>query len=45
MFSKFSENIALYEIMWKTMVEEDRHALCMLDNEGYKHTVMICNTY
>jgi hypothetical protein len=36
----FSENHALYDIMWKKMVEPDRphmtnitaHALCMLDN-------------
>jgi hypothetical protein len=21
------------------------HALCMLDKEGYKHTLRICNTY
>ena len=44
---------AVYEIMWKTIVEPDRpqttchktHAHCMLDTQGYKHTLRIYNTY
>ena len=49
MFSNFffSENRAVYEIMWKNIVEPDRpqHAHCMLDTSGYKHILRICNTY
>jgi len=40
-------------IMLKSMVKQDRphmtqnkeHALCMLDNYGYKHILRISNTY
>jgi hypothetical protein len=39
-FNNFSENRAVYEIMWKNMVESDgpqqqyntAHALCLLNN-------------
>jgi len=34
--------------MWKNTVEPGRsHSACALrvDNEGYKHTLVICNTY
>jgi hypothetical protein len=49
----FSANRAVCEIMWKSMVEPDRpqmtiytaHALCMLDNWGYRHTLRICDIY
>jgi hypothetical protein len=47
----FFENRAVYEIMWKNILEADRpqmtmvHAHCMLDNQGYKHILGICNTY
>jgi hypothetical protein len=50
MFSNvFSENHAVYGIMWKNMVEPDSpddntaHARCMLDI-GYKHTMRIYDT-
>jgi hypothetical protein len=46
------ENRAVYEIMWRNMVEPDRPRMTnmayvhrMLDTEGYKHTLRICNTY
>jgi len=49
---RFSENRAIYEIMWKNAVQPDRPQTttldmrnCMLDNWGYKHTLRICNTY
>jgi len=54
MFNSFSENHAVYEIIWKNMVVPDRpqitmyntaHALCVLDNEDHRHTLRICNTY
>ena len=54
MFSMcFSEGRNVYEIMWKNMVQTDRHwwkhntqhAHCMLDNQGYKHRPRLCNTY
>ena len=39
------------ERMWKNIVQADRllmtymvHALCMLDNQGYRHTLRMCNT-
>ena len=42
------ENRAVYEIMWKNVVEPDRPQ-CMLFAYwilyGYKHTLRICNTY
>jgi len=47
----FFENHAVYEIMWKNIVESGMprdnmaHAHCMLDTSGYKHTLIICNTY
>jgi hypothetical protein len=48
----FLENRADYEIMWKNIVERGQatddimaHALCMLDTQGHKHTVIICNTF
>jgi hypothetical protein len=48
----FSENRAVYEIIWKNTVQPDRlqrhttaHALCVLDKEGYRHTLRICVTY
>jgi len=45
------ENHAVYETMWKHIVESGRlhdnmaHAHCMLNTSGYKHTLTICNTY
>ena len=47
----FPENRAVYEIMWKNVVEPDAtennmaHAHCMLDTLGYKHTLRLYNTY
>jgi len=41
MFSNvFPENHAVYEIMWKNTVEP-AHAHCVLDNQGYSHTLRI----
>ena len=50
-FKNVSENRVLYEIMWKNMAEPERphvtidtntaHALCMMDNYGYKHRLEI----
>jgi len=46
----FSENRAVYEIMWKNIVQPARpmvtiynmaHALCMLDSQVYRHTLRI----
>jgi hypothetical protein len=37
-----------YEIMWKNMVELDRPQIkmhCVLETQGYKHALRICNTY
>jgi hypothetical protein len=55
MFSNFFfsfENRAVCEIMWRNIVERGQatddnmaHAHCMLDTEGYKHALKICNTY
>ena len=48
------ENGVVNEIPWKNVVEPDRpqmtmyntaHALCMLGNEGYRHTLRIRNIY
>ena len=47
----FPKKRAVYKIMCKYMIEPYRthnkmaHALCMLDNKGYKHTLRIRNTY
>jgi hypothetical protein len=27
------------------ITDDMAHVHCMLDNEGYKHTLIICNTY
>ena len=48
-----SQNRAAYEIMWKNryctagQATDDNmaHEHCMLDNEGYRHTLRIRNTY
>ena len=42
----FLENLALYEVMWKNIVEraiDDNvtHAHCMLDTSGYKYTQVV----
>jgi len=39
----FPESQAVYEIMWKNTVES-AHAHCVLDNQGYSHTLRIRNT-
>jgi len=47
----FFFNLAFVEIIWKTPQSRTGHrwyhymvhALCMLGNEGYKHTLRICN--
>jgi hypothetical protein len=42
---------AVYGIMWRNITARQAaddnmaHAHCMLDTEGYKHTLRICNTY
>jgi hypothetical protein len=52
MFSNLSENYDVHEITWKIWYSRRGHrwqyrtvqALCVLDNYGYKHTRIICNT-
>jgi len=52
-FSNFSENRTVYNVMWKNAVEAGRpqmairmaHAHCMLDVYSYKHTLRICNIF
>jgi len=51
-FNKSFENSAVYEIMWKNVVQPDGlqviiylMRICMLDTYIYKHTLRICNTY
>jgi hypothetical protein len=51
-FKNFSENRPIYEIMWKNIVQPDRpemitrrRALCVLDNRGHRHTLIISKTY
>jgi hypothetical protein len=47
------EKRAVYGIMWKNRYcragqatdENTAHALCLLNNSGYKHTLTICNIY
>jgi len=48
----FSENHAMYEIMWKYVVEPDRppmtkQHICIASwiNKATRHTLRICNTY
>ena len=49
----FCENRAVYEINWHLWYSRTghrwqnntAHALCMLDNLDYKHTLTMCNTY
>ena len=44
---------AVCEVMWNNIAERGRthkqyktlHAHCMLDTQGYKHTLRICNIY
>jgi len=54
MFNNFLfENRAVYEIIWKKNVvkaqagngDDSAHALCILNAQGHKHTLRICNTY
>jgi hypothetical protein len=53
MFNIFPPKIVPFnEKMWKYIAQADRlqmtymaHALCMLDNQGYRHTLRMCNTY
>jgi len=52
MFNKFiAKSRAVYEIIWKNIVEPDRphdnteHAHCMLDTYGCKRLLRICNNY
>jgi len=51
-FFFFSENHAVYEIMWEkcgttgqVTADNMAHAHCMPGTERYKHTLRICNTY
>jgi hypothetical protein len=45
----FPENLAVYEIMWETIIKpaghkqqyNAEHALSMLNKEGYRHTLRI----
>ena len=43
MFNIFFENYVVYEIMWKEF--GTAHALWVLDNKHYTHTLRTCNTY
>jgi len=52
MFNNFIAKLrAVYEIIWKNIVEPDRphdnteHVHCMLDTYGCKRPLRICNTY
>ena len=51
--SDFCRNRVVNGIFWENVVEPDRqqmttyntaHALCVLNNEGYRHALRICNT-
>ena len=39
------DNVEKYDTAGEAIDENMAHAHCMLDNEGYKHTLTICNTY
>jgi len=48
----FSENRAVYEIMWTIWYRRaghkwhnTSHKLCMLEKWGYRHILRICNIY
>jgi len=46
----FPLNRDVYEIMWENMAVPEsshntEHAHCMLATLGFKHTLIICNTY
>jgi hypothetical protein len=48
----FFENRAIYEITWKNIVTVGQatdasmaHGYCMIDTQGYKHTLRVCNDY
>jgi hypothetical protein len=48
----FLDKPVVYEIMWikycrAGQATDDKlaHAHCLLDTQGYKHTLRICNTY
>ena len=44
----FFEHRAVYEIVWKNIVERGRPQMtiqCLLDTEVFKHTLRICNMY
>jgi hypothetical protein len=50
--NNYFENHAVCEIRWKNVVQPGRHqddnmahAQCMLDNEVYKRTIRLKNTY
>jgi hypothetical protein len=38
-------NIAIYEILWKDTDDNMARAHCMIDTQGYKHTLRIRNIY
>ena len=44
-------NRAVYEITWKNIVERGQtddsmaHVHCMLETQGYKYTLRLCNSY
>ena len=47
----FFENRTIYEVMWQkcgrvwqATVDNIAHAHCLLDNQGYRHTLRICIT-
>jgi hypothetical protein len=39
----FPENCAIYEIMWKNIVELDKPCVAMLNDYVYKHTLRMYN--
>jgi hypothetical protein len=51
LFNNIFENRAVDEIMWKNIADSGitddnmAYAQCMLDKQGCRHTLRICNTY
>jgi len=39
------DNVEIYCTARQATYDNKAHAQCILDNQGYKHTLRICNTY